>query len=186
MGVTVSLIMPAPTGRILYDSIVPRGILSAPAAARPRGTMVAYYLNGDFAVGSVAAVEELFPPDYYRLLPIDVRGTRPGAARAADVETGDMTPEMLEQWLQDFAGGNPGYAGGARGEIYCNRSSIAAVRAGTGRYVLGRDYCLWVATGDGTVYWQPGVNACQNVWGRLYDQSVIFDAGFLPGPGSVV
>lgn len=181
----MSLIMPAAIGRALYDSVSLPGILrGVPAAARPRGTMVAYYLNGDFAVPSVAYVEDLLPPDYYRHLPVDVLGTRAKFARAGDVETGDMRPEMLEQWLQDFAEGNPAYELGGRGELYCNRSSIAAVRAGTGRYVLGRDYYLWVATGDGTLYWQPGVNACQTTWSRLFDRSVIFDPRFMPGPGA--
>jgi hypothetical protein len=181
MGVTVNLNMPAPIDRTLYDSIDLRGI---PAAGSPPGTMVAYYLNGYYSVSSIAHVESLFPPDHYRLIAIDVNGTRPDYARVADCETGDMTPGMLEQWLQDFAETNPGYADGARGEIYCNRSTIPAVRAGTGRYILGRDYMLWVATGDGTLYWQPGVNLCQQWWRRLYDQSAVFDAGFLPGPGA--
>lgn len=177
----MSLIMPAVIDRVLYDSVDLQGI---PAAGSPPGTMIAYYLNGAFAVNSVAAVETQFPPHYFRLLPIDVTGARARAARVGDVETGDMRPEMCEQWLQDFAEGNPAHELGGRGELYCNRSSIAAIRRGTGRYILGRDYYLWVATGDGTLYWQPGVNACQNVWSRLFDSSVIFDHRFMPGPGA--
>jgi hypothetical protein len=171
---------PAPIDRALYDSVDLRGI---PAAGSAPGTMIAYYLNGTFAVPSIAYVEKLYPPDYYRLLPIDTDGTGARFARAADVETGDMRPDMLEQWLQDFADGNPAHELGGRGELYCNRSTIAAVRAGTGRYVLGRDYYLWVATGDGTLYWEPGVNACQNTWSRLFDKSVVYDPRFMPGPG---
>jgi hypothetical protein len=163
----------------MYDSIDLQGI----TGAKP-GDIIAYYLNGGFAVPSILAVENLFSPARFRLASIDVQGTRPDYARIADVETGAMRPGQLEQWLQDFAETNPAYEGGGRGEVYCSRSTIPAVRAGTGRYVLGRDYYLWVATGDGSLYTGPGVNACQNVWSRLFDSSVVFDPRWLSGVGS--
>jgi hypothetical protein len=184
MGLSMSLInaevSPAPGERVMYDSIQLQGI---PSGA-PRGTMIAYYLNGAFAVPSITYVENLFPAAFFRLVPIDTNGNRADYARVGDVETGDMRPEMCEQWLQDFEQTNPAYEGGGRGELYCSRSTIKAVRAGTGRYVLGVDYWLWVATGDGSLYRADGVNACQNVWARTYDQSVVYDPRWLSGAGA--
>lgn len=166
------------TNRTLYDSIDLHGITTAVP-----GDMVAFYLNGKYAVPSIAYVTELFPPELYRLVPIDVIGDRADYARVLDVETGDVRPEQCEEWLQAFQGTNPAYAGGGRGEIYCNRSTIPAVRAGTGRFRLAADYWLWIATGDGTQYRARGVNACQDIWSRTYDSSVVYDGRWMPGPG---
>lgn len=167
------------TQRALWDSVNLRGI----TAAQP-GDIIAYYLNGGYAVPSITYVQNLFSPARYRLAAIDVQGNRADWARIVDVESGDVRPEHTEQWLQDFAETNPAHEGGGRGEIYCDRSTIAAVRRGTGRYVLGRDYYLWVATGDGSLATGPGINACQNLWSRTYDKSVVFDPRWLPGVGS--
>jgi hypothetical protein len=168
-----------PASRTLWDSVNLRGITQAKA-----GDMVAYYLNHRYAVPSVAYVEDLFPPELYRLLAIDTDGTRPDYARVLDVELGDARPAQCEEWLQSFAGSNPAHAGGGRGVIYCDRATIKDVRAGTGRFALGRDYALWVATGDGSLATGPGIVACQNVWARTYDSSVVFDPRWLPGVGA--
>lgn len=175
-----NVVSTVPRARALWDSVNLHGI----TGAQP-GDIIAYYLNdGVYAVPSITYVENLFPPTRYRLAAIDTRGNRADWARILDVETGLVQPGMCEQWLQDFEQDNPAYEGGGRGEIYCNRSTIKAIRAGTGRYVLGRDYYLWVATGDGSLYTGPGINACQNYWGRLYDKSAVFDPRWLPGVGS--
>lgn len=171
--------IPAPPARTLWDSVNLRGI----AGAR-HGDMIAYYLNGRYAVPSIAYVEDLFSPELYRLVPIDTDGTRADYARVLDVELGDARPEQTEEWLQAFAGSNPAHASGGRGEIYCDRANILAVRAGTGRFNLAHDYYLWVATGDGTLATGPGINACQNVWARTYDSSVVLDPRWLPGVGA--
>jgi hypothetical protein len=165
--------------RFCYDSV---NIGSIPTNI-PDNALVAYYLNGRFAVKSVAAVEALFPG--HRLVPIDVNGTRSDYARALDVELGDVAPEQCELWLSQFEAHNPGYSGGARGLIYCNRSTIAAVRAGTGKYRLGVDYTLWVATGDGTIVdvvdgVANSVSMCQYLWTAKYDKSVVIANDFLP------
>lgn len=170
--------------RKMYDSIdlkqVPKD-----------GDMVAYYLNGKYAVPTITYVEKLFDPMRYSLVPIDVIGNRADYARVADVETGDIRPEFTEQWISDFNASNPSYEHGGRPEIYCNRNTIAAVRVGTGRYLLGRDYYLWVATGDGTIYRgenltgpyaKNGVNACQAYWHKGYDESVVFSDQWMPTP----
>ena len=167
--------------RTMYDSVN----LKAITHPLPDHSLVAYYLDGPRAVASVAEVATMFPGA--SLNPIDVNGTRANWARTVDCETSDVTPEMLEQWLNEFALTNPAYDSGARGVVYCDRSSIPAVRIGTGKHVLGRDYYIWVATGDGTVenaaslgLPMRSVIACQNHWLRGYDTSVVFTSQFLP------
>jgi hypothetical protein len=176
------------TTRTMFDSVNLYGI----PRPLPAHSVVAYYLDGPYAVASVAEVAALFPGT--SLNPIDVNGTRADYARTLDVETGDATPTMCEQWLAEFNATNPRYAVGGRGLIYSDQSNLEAIRIGTGRYVLGRDYSLWVATGDGFVVtpaylrakypaypWPDGcVTACQNVWARTYDSSVIEADNFLP------
>ena len=165
--------------RTMYDSVnlhaIPRPL--------PDHSLVAYYLDGPYAVATVAEVEAMFPTA--RLVPIDVNNSRADYARALDVENGDATPADCEGWLTRFKASNPGYHGGARGLIYCNRSNIAAVREGTGPYRLGIDYTMWVATGDGTLISNVdevpnSVTACQNLWRATYDTSEVFASGFLP------
>lgn len=174
--------------RTMYDSVNLHGI----PRPLPPHSVVAYYLDGHYAVASVAEVEAMFPNT--SLNPIDVNGTRANFARTLDVESGDATPEQCEQWLTDFKADNPRYAVGGRGLLYSDQANLEAIRVGTGRYVLGRDYSLWVATGDGLVVtpeylrakypgyaWPDGcVTACQNLWHRTYDSSVILNANFLP------
>jgi hypothetical protein len=174
--------------RLMYDSVNLYGI----PKPLPPGALVAYYLDGPYAVASVAKVQAMFKG--HKLNPIDVNGSRANYARSLDVETGDVRPADTGQWLTEFKHTNPGYAGGARGLIYSDQSNLEAIRVGTGPYILGRDYFLWVATGDGFVVtpqylrakypaypWPDGcVVACQNVWAHTYDSSVVLDAAFLP------
>jgi hypothetical protein len=169
------------TYRIIYDSVNLRGV------PRLGSKIIAYYLNGDYAVSSIAEVNDLFPG--WQQVPIDVKGNRPDYARVFDVESGDISPGQLEGIITDYKRESPYYRDGGRPEIYCNRSTIPAVREGTGGYLLGRDYYLWVGTGDGTVYTgaeltgpyaKHGVNACQNIWTRTYNSSVILSDAWMP------
>lgn len=173
----------------MLDSINIRAMV-APALASG-AKKIAYYLNGYYAVASIAAVDALFPPKTFGQVPIDVNGDRPDYALAGDVETGDMKPGQTGNWITWWNKVNPAYKAGQRPILYCNRDAIPDVRTGTGAYLLGRDYYLWVATGDGTVYdgagltgpyAKSGVIACQNTWSRLYDSSVVFNDGWKPGP----
>lgn len=160
--------------RTMYDSVnlyaIPRPL--------PAHSIIAFYLDGPRAVASIKQVDTLFPG--VRQNPIDVNGTRANYARTVDCETLDVPAGELEQWLTDFKDTNPGYEHGARGIVYTDRDNIPAVRQGTGRYVLAKDYYLWVATGDGTLYTGEGVVACQYRWLRDYDVSAVFDPRFLP------
>ena len=130
--------------RIMYDS---DQYLKIPLTG---SQMIGYYLNGEGAVPSVVAVEKRFPGQ--KLVPIDVFGDRASYARVADVETGDIMPVHAAGWISNFNATNPAYKNGGRPVIYCDRSAIPAVREGTGKFVLGRDYYLWIATLDGTEF----------------------------------
>lgn len=170
--------------RIMYDSINIQGI------PRTGAEIIPWYINGKYAV-TLSTVNARFPEDKFSLPPIDVFGDMAHYARILDVETGDASPEQCEQWITDFNRDNPAYKTGGRPEIYCDRDNIGAVRTGTGKYLLGRDYFLWVATGDGTIYTgddlagpyaKEGVNACQIRWYRTYDSSVVFTDKWMPTP----
>jgi hypothetical protein len=137
-------------------------------------SIIAYYVD----LTTSGAVSKRFPG--LRQNPIDRHGNSARIARSFDVEEGLIRPSQLEQIIAEFNATNPTYRTGARAEIYCNRSTIPAVRVGTGKYVLGRDYYLWVATLDGTEYTGPGVNACQIRDFGGYDESVVYDSRFLP------
>jgi hypothetical protein len=158
--------------RTMFDSVTPR--------VAPRNCeLFGYYLNGSYAVPSISYVTNLYPPPI-SLVPIDANATRADFARVLDVERFDATPAQCEQWLTDFKEKNPSYHNGGRGVIYTTRSSIPAVRIGTGKYVLGKDYYLWIATGDGTLFTGEGVIACQNYWHKTYDSSVVYSPEWLP------
>ncbi len=161
--------------RTMYDGVT---LGSIPAHG---SQMIAYYLNGHYAVPSVAHVEAMFPGKV--LVPIDVTGGRANYARVLDVETGDASPATAAQWVQSFKLVNPSYPHGGRPVIYCNLSTLAAVTLemhAAGLYA-GRDFYLWIATQDGTEFQGPGVVACQT-WDRGgYDESVVYSDQWMPG-----
>ncbi len=172
----------------MYDSVNLWGI----PKPLPPHSIVAYYLDGPYAVASVAEVVAEFPG--VSLNPIDVNASRGNYARTLDVESGDATPTDCERWLDVFKAWNPHYGGGARGILYSSVDTLPAIRVGTGPYLLGRDYYLWPATGDGSVVTPELLRArfpqyrwpdnclvgCQNIWSRTFDSSVIFGDDFLP------
>ena len=157
--------------RIMYDSVSP--LTSIPKDAE----MVGYYLNGDYAVKSVAGVYLAFKAASH--VPIDVNGERPDYARVFDVERGDGRPTQCEKWISEFNGVNPAFHAGARPVIYVQKSNIAAVRTGTGRYRLGHDYYLWVASW-GNPYSGFGVVACQVENTPAWDRSEVYSDQWMP------
>jgi hypothetical protein len=156
--------------RIMFDSVNIKGV------PRIGGNMVAYYTNG-FGEVNASVVDADFP--HWAHVPIDVTGANARIARVADVETQDISPDHTEQWITDFNRDNPAYHDGGRPVIYCNKSTIPAVRVGTGKWILGRDYYLWVAA-PRSMYTGLGVVACQNVWSRTFNSSVVFSSEWMP------
>ena len=129
--------------RIMYDSVYLNQI-------PPSGSqMIAYYLNGSYA-SPLARVQAMFPGQVW--VPIDVTGGMPSRARIFDVETGDITPADAGECISGFNTANPAYKHGGRSVIYCDRDNIPAVREGAGKFLLGRDYYLGVATLDGSQF----------------------------------
>lgn len=157
--------------RIMFDSVNLYGI------PKIGGQLVAFYLDGIYAVASIAEVEAMFPK--WQHVPIDVMGNRPDYARVFDVESGDIKPEDTERIITDYKRESPWYKTGGRPIIYCNRSTIPDVRLGTGKYLLGHDYFLWVAAPN-SLYSGFGVVACQNVWSRTFNSSVVFSDQWMP------
>lgn len=144
------------------------------------GTSIAAgYANGRYKTDVGAFIARFPAPKYQRVL-IDVTGNDPSGSQVLDVETGDAASGQCQNWIA---------ARRALGKtdvpvIYCNRSTVAAVRAGTGPYILGEEYWLWVATLDGSVY-GPTVDgvagaavACQyqgaSLTGGNWDNSLVF------------
>lgn len=153
--------------RYMYD-----GVASLAAGIRravPGAAMVAGYVDGRYA----------WTGAHWALFPRAVRVTiavsaSTGAGDVLDVETGDATPAQCEAWIAMRK-----RAGLYRPTIYTSLSSVPAVRQGTGRYVLGRDYDLWVASYDGkTSDPYPGCAAKQYLSTPAYDVSVVYDDGW--------
>ena len=157
--------------RIMYDSVTP--LVSVPKDAE----MVAYYLNGEYAVKSVAGMYVAFKGASH--VPIDVNGQRAGYARVLDVERGDAKPGQCEEWIGEWIESNPDFKGGGRPVVYVEKSNIGLVREGTGRYVLGRDYYLWVASW-GDPYNGLGVVASQVESTRAWDRSEVYSDQWVP------
>ena len=151
--------------RIMRDSVT---VSSIPIG----GTQIAAgYDDGSF--DNMTALALRFP-HIPRVL-VDVNGSLPRSA-VRDWETGDKAGN-LEQWVI----AHNAATGKKDAVVYCNRATIAEVRQLTGSQVLGKDYWLWVATLDGTIYGPQqlaGVIACQDKGSNLnngnYDESVVF------------
>lgn len=153
--------------RTLYDGIN----ADAATIARdfPNAAMVAGYLTGQYAW--TAAEWALFPRAQHVTIATTASAN---AGDVLDVETGDATPQQTEGWIAMRK-----QAGLFRPSVYCSLAIVPAVRLGTGKWVLGRDYDLWVADWDGTtlpVY--PLAVAKQYASAASYDVSVVFDDGW--------
>jgi len=107
----------------------------------PDAAKVAYYIDGLYAWSQ--ADVDLFPHAGH--VTIAVRAST-NAGDVLDVENGDASPDEAEAWIAMRK-----EAGLFRPTIYCSRSVVPAVRSGTGKYILGRDYDIWVADYDGVL-----------------------------------
>lgn len=138
--------------------------------------IIAVYDDGSFGVPGKGQFEARYPHNQFGHCWIDVNGSHP-EADVRDWETGDKAGS-LEDWVKQ----HNRIHGRKNAVVYCNKSTIPEVRQLTGSQVLGKDYFLFVATLDGTVYRAFGVIACQNKGARQtgghYDSSEVFDDRF--------
>jgi hypothetical protein len=152
--------------RTMYDG-VPTDAADIKAIFKA-GNLVAYYANGDFAWTDAELA--LFPTDSR----VSITPTASGKADVLDVETGDATPAQTLQWIKDQKA-----TGYYRPTIYCSLDTVPAVRIGTGPYILGKDYDLWVADWDGTTALPyPSAVAKQYRSSGSFDTSVVFDSAW--------
>lgn len=127
------------------------------------------YRNGLYAADR-AQVQRQFPDA--TLYDIDVLGTDPGGCGIADVETGDMRPEDVPDWVDARLAAHPN---GALCRIYSNLSTWPAVRLAVAKLSEGAraQVRYWVADPTGTPHFVPGSNATQYLWGLNWDESVL-------------
>ena len=122
----------------MYDGI--NSLAAGIARQFPNLPKVAGYVNGLYAWSQ--AEWNLFPHADHVTISVTA-GANEGDV--LDVEQGDATPDQAHGWIAMRKA-----AGLFRPTIYCSRSVIPAVRAGTGSYILGRDYDIWVADYTGS------------------------------------
>lgn len=153
--------------RTMYDGI--NADASAIARDFPDATMVAGYLDGTFAWS--AAEWQMFPRAQHVTI---VTSANANAGDVLDVEPGDATAAQTTGWIAMRKA-----AGLYRPTIYCSLSAVASVRAGTGSFILGKDYDLWIADWDGsTAVPYPAAVAKQYKNTPGYDVSAVFDDGW--------
>jgi hypothetical protein len=142
----------------------------------PNTVMVAGYINGGYAW--TQAEWNRFPHAKHVTITID---SHTDAGDVLDVEAGNAPASRAGAWIAMRK-----KAGLHRPTIYCSRSVIPSVREGTGSYVLGRDYDIWVAdyTGSPHHVTAPGPGAAaacaatQYRRTRFYDVSEVYDTGW--------
>lgn len=157
----------------MYDGI--NSLAAGIAKSFPNAAMVAGYINGAYAW--TRAEWNLFPHANHVTITVTASAD---AGDVLDVEAGDATPGQTAGWIEKRKA-----SGYYRPSIYCSRSAIPAVRQGTGAYILGRDYDIWVAdwTGSPHEVTAPGTpsatcSATQYESTASYDASVVYDVGW--------
>lgn len=158
---------------LMYDGI--NSLAAGIARAFPNAAKVAGYVNGTYAWSQ--AEWGLFPHADHVTISVTAAAN---AGDVLDVETGDATPGQARGWIAMRKA-----AGLYRPTIYCSRSVIPAVRAGTGSYILGKDYDIWVAeyTGQPHEVTAPGLPAANCAATQYestanYDVSMVYDLGW--------
>jgi hypothetical protein len=158
---------------LMYDGI--NALAAGIAKEFPNAAMVAGYINGSYAWSQQDW--DLFP--HATQVEVTITAST-NAGDVLDVEAGDATPSQTAGWIAMRKA-----AGYYRPTIYCSRSVIPAVRAGTGSYILGQDYDIWVADYTGTAHevtapGSPSVtcSATQYESTANYDVSTVYDDGW--------
>ena len=157
----------------MYDGI--RSLAPGIARQFPKAAKVAGYGNGIYAW--TLAEWNLFPAADH--VTISVRASA-NLGDALDVETGDATPDQTAGWIAMRKA-----AGLYRPTIYCSRSVIPAVRRGTGSYILGQDYDIWVADFTGwphqvTAPGLPAAMCAATQWESTqgWDATLVYDTAW--------
>jgi fibronectin type III domain protein len=157
----------------MYDGI--NAFAAGIAKSFPDAALVAGYINGAYAW--TQAEWNLFPHANHVRITITASAD---AGDVLDVEAGNATPGQTAGWIKRRKA-----AGYYRPSIYCSLSVIPAVRRGTGAYILGRDYDIWVAdwTGSPHQVTAPGrpvatCSATQYENTAKYDVSIVYDGGW--------
>ena len=128
---------------LMYDGV--NALAAGMARQFPHAQMVAYYIDGRYAWSQAEIA--LFPHAEHVTIAV-----RPGtnAGDVLDVEPGDALASQAGAWIDMRHA-----AGLYRPTVYCNLSTVPAVRAATGHRILGRDYDIWVALYDGATQPPP-------------------------------
>jgi hypothetical protein len=157
----------------MHDGI--NALAAGIAKSFPHAAAVAGYVNGTYAW--TQAEWNLFPHANHVTISVTASANE---GDVLDVEAGDATPAQTAGWIKQRKA-----AGYYRPSIYCNLSTVPAVRQGTGAYILGHDYDIWVAdwTGSPHEVTAPGTpsatcSATQYESTTDYDASVIYDSGW--------
>jgi hypothetical protein len=157
----------------MYDGI--NSLAAGIAKSFPNAAIVAGYINGAYAW--TQADWDLFPHANHVQITVTASAD---AGDVLDVEAGNATPGQTAGWIERRKA-----SGYYRPSIYCSLSAVLAVRQGTGAYILGRDYDIWVAdwTGSPHEVTAPGApsatcSATQYESTANYDVSVVYDAGW--------
>lgn len=143
----------------------------APGIARqfPQAAKVAGYINGRYAWSQ--ADWDLFPHADHVTISVTAGAN---AGDVLDVEAGDATPGQTAGWIAMRKA-----AGLYRPTIYCDLNTAPTVRVGTGKYLLGTDYDLWVAHYTGAPHQAyPGCAATQYENTPNWDASEVHDAAW--------
>ena len=158
---------------LMYDGI--NALAAGIAREFPNAPKVAGYVTGPYAWSR--ADWDLFPRADHVTIATTATAN---AGDVLDVEAGDATPGQAAGWIAMRKA-----AGLYRPTIYCSRSVIPAVRAGTGTFILGRDYDIWVAdyTGSPHEVTAPGAPsatcaATQYESTTGYDASMVYDTAW--------
>jgi hypothetical protein len=141
------LLAAPPTQFTMYDAVDWQSIPDWAAA-------VAGYVNGAISTWPKAAWDH-FGSLGIPALRIDVIGNSPGNSDVLDIERGDVDPSdatTIGNWLSAKLA-----AGGPLPKLYCNTSSIAAVRVSAG----GKPFKWWAAHYTGVAHQEPGADATQ-------------------------
>lgn len=153
--------------RTMYDGI--NELAAGIARDFPGAQMIAYYVTGQYAW--TAAEIGMFPRAAHVTI---CTSASFNVGDVLDVETGDASPQQTAGWIAMRKA-----AGLYRPTIYCSKSVVPDVRKGTGRFILGADYDLWVADWDGTAQPDyPMAVAKQYRHPAGYDVSAVFDDGW--------